>query len=496
MMKPGVINLFLLLVFAIQAGCRNDTSYGNTVLDGNYWKDQAINDILPYWSKYAMDSDSGAFTTNLDADWGSFSDSHKYPSMIGRHIFSYSVAYLMTGNEEYLDIAERTRDFLLEYAWDNENGGWYDVLNRAGTPEHKSKSMFIQTYALTGLAMYYFVTHDREALKYIEETDSLLEADLRDRVNEGYYNMAGNDWHIVDSNKSFASQVAPVSGYLLYMYLATGDTVYSDRSQKIMDYVSDRMRDPESGWILEYFDKNWNELKSDPDIINVGHNLEVAWMLLRLAMLNDAEKMPETALQLEDSLFAKAFKKETGLWHTTLGRKDPGITNDFTYWWIQAYGNMYSLCSYRISGNKERLDQFIKSAGFWDRYFLDRENGDTYTSVNLTGEAKDSTKANPYKTSYHSIEQCLLNYLYLNFWVNHKPVKLHFNIYKPRQGDLLFPIPVEDMNITVVDAQYVGSPGEGRPTYNERSVSLPEAESAKVIVTVENKFFTHRRRNP
>lgn len=489
MMRSGIISTLALLLLIILAGCRNDPATKNTVLDGNYWRDQAIYEILPYWSKYAMDSDSGAFITNLDTDWDPVSDSHKYPSMIGRHIFSYSAAYLMTGNDEYLAIAQKTRDFLLEHAWDDDNGGWYDVLNRDGTPAVTSKNMFIQTYALTGLAMYYFVTRDREVLRYIEKTDSLLEANLWDGVNGGYFNMAGKEWQIVDSNKSFASQVAPVSGYLLYLSLATGDTVYLNKSQEIMHCVTDRMKDPESGWILEYFDKNWNELESDPDLINVGHNLEVAWMLLRLAMIKDAGKMPETALQLEDSLFAKAYMKETGLWHTSLGRKDPGITDDFTYWWIQAYGNMYSLCSYRISGNIERLDQFRKGAEFWDRYFLDRKNGDTYTSVSMAGVAKDSTKANPYKTSYHSIEHCLLNYLYLNFWVNHEPVTLHFNIVQPEEGDLLFPIPVEDMNIVVNGAEYEGTSGKTILTCNERTVSLPGAETAKVMVTIDNKSY-------
>ena len=349
--------------------------------------------------------------------------------------------------------------------------------------------MFIQTYALTGLAMYYFVTRDREVLRYIEKTDSLLEANLWDGMNGGYFNMAGKEWQIIDSNKSFASQVAPVSGYLLYLSLATGDTVYLNMSQEIMHCVTERMKDPESGWILEYFDKNWNELESDPDLINVGHNLEVVWMLLRLAMIKDANKMPQTALQLEDSLYAKAYVKETGLWYTSLGRKDPGLTDDFTYWWIQAYGNMYSLCSYRISGNMERLDQFRKGAEFWDKYFLDRKNGDTYTSVSITGEAKDSTKANPYKTSYHSIEHCLLNYLYLNLWVNHEPVTLHFNILQPEEGDLLFPIPVEDMNIVIKVAEYEGTSGIANLTCSERTVSLPGAKTAKVMVTIDNKSF-------
>ena len=481
------IKLFLLLLIIIQAGCGNGTSPVSNVQDGRYWKDQAINDILPYWTDNAMDRDSGAFITNLDAQWKHGSDSRKYPSMIGRHIFSYSVAYLMTGTEEYLDIAEQTKDFLLEKAWDTEHGGWYDVLNRDGTPDIRTRNMFIQTYALTGLAMYYFVTHDREVLEYIIETDRHLETAMLDSLNGGYYNVAGNDWQIIDPNKSFASQVAPVSGYLLYMYLATGDSVYLERSRKIMDWVSDRMRDPGSGWILEYFDRNWSMLESDPDIINVGHNIEVAWMLLRLTMLNGTGGIPETARQLEDLLYAAAFRKETGLWLTTLGRRDPGITDDFTYWWIQAYGNMYSLCSYRISGNKERLDHFIKGAEFWDSCFLDRDNGDTFTSVYLNGVAKDSTKANPYKTSYHSIEQCLLNYLYLSFWVNHELVRLHFRIMDPREGDLLFPVLVEDMDVVVRDARHEGTSGNEKLTFSERTVSLPEADIARITVTLGNK---------
>ncbi len=481
------IKLFLLLLIIIQAGCGNGTSPVSNVQDGRYWKDQAINDILPYWTDNAMDRDSGAFITNLDAQWKHGSDSRKYPSMIGRHIFSYSVAYLMTGTEEYLDIAEQTKDLLLEKAWDTEHGGWYDVLNRDGTPDIRTRNMFIQTYALTGLAMYYFVTHDREVLEYIIETDRHLETAMLDSLNGGYYNVAGNDWQIIDSNKSFASQVAPVSGYLLYMYLATGDSVYLERSRRIMDWVSDRMRDPGSGWILEYFDRNWSMLESDPDIINVGHNIEVAWMLLRLTMLNGTGGIPETARQLEDLLYAATFREETGLWLTTLGRRDPRITDDFTYWWIQAYGNMYSLCSYRISGNKERLDHFIKGAEFWDSYFLDRDNGDTFTSVYHNGVAKDSTKANPYKTSYHSIEQCLLNYLYLSFWVNHELVRLHFRIMDPREGDLLFPVLVEDMDVVVRDARHEGTSGNEKLTFSERTVSLPEADIARITVTLGNK---------
>ena len=40
------------------------------------------------------------------------------------------------------------------------------------------------------------------------------------------------------------------------------------------------MIDKESGWVLENFDKNWMYLvgKQDKTEINIGHNIESAWM--------------------------------------------------------------------------------------------------------------------------------------------------------------------------------------------------------------------------
>lgn len=76
--------------------------------------------------------------------------------------------------------------------------------------------------------------------------------------------------------------------------------------------------------------------------------------------------------------------------------------------------------------------------------------------------------------------------------MNNQPVTLYFHIVQPHEGDLLFPVPVEDMNIVVENAKYEGSSGSGRLTYNERSVSLPDAETARVMVTIRNKSFNDR----
>lgn len=101
----------LITVLLLFSGCNSSVSE-KKFCDENYWKDQALKNIIPYWSKFAIDRQHGAFYTNLDAQWQTFGDSSKYPSMISRHLFGYSVAYMLSGDEQYLKVAENTKNYL------------------------------------------------------------------------------------------------------------------------------------------------------------------------------------------------------------------------------------------------------------------------------------------------------------------------------------------------------------------------------------------------
>jgi len=89
-------------------------------------------------------------------------------------------------------------------------------------------------------------------------------------------------------DKSFSSEVVPVSSYMLYLYLATRDDKYLHQAERIMNTVLKKMTDPETNWILESFDKDWNYKARTDNLeneINIGHNLEVVWMFYRLYLL-------------------------------------------------------------------------------------------------------------------------------------------------------------------------------------------------------------------
>lgn len=455
---------------------------------GDYWRKQVLADIIPYWTTYARDTIYGGFYTNIGVQWELGDDARKYPSMISRHIFSYAVAYLLSGDEKYLDIARETKDFLIDHAWDKEYGGWFDLLDREGDPLEKTKSLFIQAYAITGLTMYYIVTHDKKVLHYIEQSNFLLETKAWDNTKGGYFNRMTRDWKVLDSRKTLASQLAPVSGYLLYLYLATRDQKYLDQSVKIMDNTIFHTICKKYGWALETFDKDWSYLGGSSEKVNIGHNLEVAWILMRLWLLNNNPSYLRTVNDLEQNLRKYGYAEENGFWFTGIEKANPENHDDFTYWWVQAYGNMFDLCAFRTSARKMFLCDFEKGARFWDSFFIDREHGDTFFSVFQSGRVKDSIKANPFKASYHSMEHCLLNYMYLNLWVNYQPVVLHFTVKTDAKADTLYPVFIEDSRVKIKKVFYIENNKQyPLKTFDQRSISLPLSKELRLIVELEYK---------
>lgn len=481
------MHAMVYLLIVLFPSCR-ERHTPNRFLEGAYWKDQALSDILPPWTKHAFDSVQGSFYCNLDEQWQLDGEDIRYPSMISRHLFSYSAAYLMSGEEPYLDKARAIKNYLVNHAWDRINGGWYDALQPSGDPMEYSKSTFVQVYVITGLTMYYTVTHDQEILDYINKSNDLLEQKAWDPKHGGYFDALSRDWIVNSQVKSCSAQLAPISGYLMYLFLATHNTKYLQQAERISDTILKKMQDPVSGWIMESFDKDWiyQQPVANESEINIGHNIEVAWSLLRLYTLDQRKDHLQSAMTLADKVHQYGFNPVNGVWYAMTGRVKPQMHSNFTYWWIQAYGNMFDLYLNRMNPGQQYLKNFDRGALFWDTYFLDRIHGDTHLSVLQDGAIKESHKANRYKASYHSMEHSLLNYLYLENWVHHKPLTLFFKLDTAKAGEAFYPLPIESTDLKITSIQINNKNVEATIT-REGYITLPELKDTRIEVHLQSQ---------
>lgn len=144
---------------------------------------------------------------------------------------------------------------------------------------------------------------------------------------------------------------------------------------------------------------------------------------------------------------------------------------------------MFDLCLYKLTGQDDYLTLFDRGAAFWDKYYIDREYGDTYLGVLVDGRIKDSTKANRFKASYHNMENTLLNYLYTALWLNQRPVELHFKITASHNGDLLYPLPIEDKDMVIQNISLDGKVYKETDPAN-KAVRLPDLKEGKVVIGI------------
>ena len=104
-------------------------------------------------------------------------------------------------------------------------------------------------------------------------------------------------------------------------------------------------------------------------------------------------------------------------------------------------------------------------------------------SVLPDGSLKDGRKAIVWRTSYHEMEHALLNYLYLNLYVNRQPVVLHFYLRDTKPLAKHFVSLVEDPSVQISAVKINGEPWTDFNA-QKRCVILPESKEIKMEVTL------------
>jgi mannose/cellobiose epimerase-like protein (N-acyl-D-glucosamine 2-epimerase family) len=413
--------------------------------------------------------------------------------MIGRQIYGFTCAYLLSGNEIYILSARKGVEYLLEHAWDKEYGGWYDLLDMDGNPKATTKTVPNQLYTDVGLAEYYFATKDENVLKRIKESISIRKKYAKDNINGGYFQALERDLTVSDSSKSKHSHYGYTSSLLINMMLFTRDEEVGWFAEELMQISIDRMTDPEYGWFNGFpapDDIKWNPSPrqiNGKDVISAGAQLTATLSLLRIYEITGKELYKEWGIRIGRQLMNSAYDSSRGIWFDNIERKPPFAPADTSniYWWLQSYGIFIQLHLYHITGEEHYLDSFVKMTSFWNDHFIDSQYGGAFLSVSPTGKVLITGKASPWKASYHEMETALLNYLYLNLYVNKKSVNLYFHINKSEGNSKHFVSLAEDPSVIISSVTINGNEWKSFDPA-ERSVTLPEGTDLKLKVTLQS----------
>lgn len=414
-----------------------------------------------FWIKHAYDSVSGygGFYSNIDR-YGNITyqplSSTKYyrKSLVSqsRLAYSFSRAFMLTGNENYLKYAQHALDFLFKYGWDYTNDGWFTFAKADGSIDYSgywvpdnAKWGFQQHYALLGIIANYEVTRDDNVKAWMDKGISTLDQKMWDSRSgyEGYFTDADKNW-ANPRGKGFTPTVDGITTNAELLYLITQTPEHKNRFFRLTDGILDHLvAQMDNNVILalypEVFDSNWNLLLSTNDQKkgSIGHFLKTSWCLAR-AYLCDTNytQYKDAAIRILDESWTYQ-NGTTTIWDhvnggpfneidVTTGKFWTGTGTNKDYWTVEQ-GFTAPMINYYITKNPIYLQMADESLDFHMKYFVDSEYGETYSTLDATGTTvKNPVKGDDFKAGYHSNELGYYAYLYSKLFYLDQPVNLYY----------------------------------------------------------------------
>ncbi|MCM8823982.1 MAG: AGE family epimerase/isomerase [Candidatus Omnitrophica bacterium] len=383
---------------------------------------------------------------------------------ISRMIYGLASAFLLTGEDYLLEAAEKGTDYLREhmrfYDMDENIVYWYHGIDVRGEKEHKifasefgddydAIPMYEQIYALAGPTQTYRINGDPLIMRDIKMTIDLFDRFFLDREKGGYFshldpvtlnpraeslgrNRARKNWNSVGDH-------APA--YLINLWLATGDDKYKDFLTYTADCITRYFPDYEhSPFVQERFYEDWSHDKTwgwQQNRAVVGHNLKIAWNLMRINNLVSKKEYVDFAKKIAEIMPKVGMDKQRGGWYDVMERElEEGqehyrfAWHDRKAWWQQEQAILAYQILYGVLKDSQYLKFARESSAFYNSFFLDHDDGAVYFNVLNNGIpfllGTERLKGSHSMSCYHSIELCYLATVYINLLHTKQPLELYF----------------------------------------------------------------------
>ena len=386
---------------------------------------------------------------------------------ISRLVYGFASAYMLTGDDRYLEGAEKGTEYLRAhmrfYDLDENIIYWYHGIDVHGTREDKvfasefgddfdAIPAYEQIYALAGPIQTYRITGDPRILSDAELTVDLFDRFYLDTEKGGYFshldpitldprsdalgeNKGKKNWNSVGDH-------APA--YLINLWLATGDERYGKMLEYTFDTITEHFQDYSSSpFVQEKFFEDWSHDQTHMWQQNrgvVGHNLKIAWNLMRMYGETPKQEYEDFARRIAEEMPKIGGDQQRGGWYDVMERALGPNEQRYRYafhdrkaWWQQEQGILAYLILAGVLGDDEYRRIARESAAFYNAFFLDHDDGAVFFNVLANGIpyllGTERFKGSHSMSGYHSFELAYLAQVYTNLLLTKQPLDLYF---KPR----------------------------------------------------------------
>lgn len=437
----------------------------------NWWIRQ-IDDLAKHYREWQFPGgniDYRDYRTVLRVTGAKTANHVQETDTISRMIYGMASAYMLTGDDRYLEVAEVGTQYLRDHMRfvdkDNNVTYWYHGVRIEGDKETKlftsefgddydAVPMYEQIYALAGPVQTYRITGDPAIRRDVDSTLRLFENFFKDHELGGYYShvdpitLSGKDESLGRNRgrKNWNSVGDHAPAYLVNLWLASGEDHHADFLEYTFDTIVEHFPDYEnSPFVNEKFLDDWSPDHTwgwQQDRAVVGHNLKIAWNLMRMQSLRPKDSYLQMARKIADLMPNVGKDVQRGGWYDVVERHlKPGqkfhryVWHDRKAWWQQEQAILAYMILAGILGEEAYRSEALEASAFYNAFFLDHDDAGVYFNVMANGApylmGTERFKGSHSMSMYHSAELCYLAAVYGNLLMNGQPLQMHF---KPLPG--------------------------------------------------------------
>jgi mannobiose 2-epimerase len=377
-------------------------------------KSELIANILPFWSTIMFDSKNGGFYGRVDGYGNIYPDADKGCVLNSRILWTFSSAYRILKNPDYLEMATRAKHYILNNFFDKQYGGVYWLIDHKGEVVDGKKQIYAQAFTIYALSEYFRSTKDEESLRKAIELYRLIELHSFDEKLGGYFEAFSREWKEMgdlrlsekDANekKTMNTHLHVLEAYT-NLYRVWKDDGLKIQLHNLIIVFIDKIVNNKSHHLGLFFEENWTD---KTDLVSYGHDIEASWLLYEAACVlgnNELiEKIKPICLKIADAA-AEGLVPDGGMIYEKF-LSNAHVDTD-RHWWVQSEAVVGYVNAYELSGDKVYLNKGMAAWRFIAEHLIDKKNKEWYWSVNkeLKPNVKND-KAGLWKCPYHNSRMC------------------------------------------------------------------------------------------
>ena len=363
------------------------------------YREDLLNNILPFWINNSVDHRHGGFMFCLDRD-GTVIDSDK--GMWQNCRFTWLLATLYSDVEkrsEWLNLAKHGIDFIRKHGFD-EDGRMFFLVSRKGEPLRKRRYLFTETFATIAFAAYAKASRDNELAERACNLFRLI-VDYHTRP----FALESKNISETRSLKSLSMPMILISTAQV-LRGTIGDLLAEEWIDRCIDEIRNDFLKPSFKAVMETVSSDGVYSNHfDGRMLNPGHAIECAWFILHEAKYrgNDPDLIQMGTTML-DWMWEIGWDKEYG--GIFYNRDVKGLPvqeywHDMKFWWPHCEAIIATLLAYQLTGEQKYSSWHEKVHNWTYSHFPDPIYGEWYGYLHRDGRISVDLKGNIWKGPFH-----------------------------------------------------------------------------------------------